>query len=171
MLENASPVRPSSEGRPTRVRLGSDGRSLRVRSRTTNDPRHLQKEPNLRAQDRRRRDLVEAFVRALGPDAVTDLVLVQVRKAAELVALAEGARAAALTGGLQDVVGLIRIENAAARAVRLLGIRIESATPKMTRALAVRRERWAQTQAAEAKKAEATAKATMESPDGRTTVD
>jgi len=170
MLEPASAVRHGSEGRPTRVRLGSDGRSLRVRSRTTNDPRHLQKEPNLRAQDRRRRDLVEAFVRALGPDAVTDLVLVQVRKAAELVALAEAARAAALTGGLQDVVGLIRIENAAARAVRLLGIRIESATPK-TRALAVRRERWAQTQAAEAKKAEATAKATMESPDGRTTVD
>jgi hypothetical protein len=170
MHENSSAIRQGSEGRPARVRSGLDGRSFRIRSAASNDPKYIPKKPNPRAQDRRRRDLVETFVRALGPDAVTDLVLVQVRKAAELVALAEAARAAALTGGLQDVVGLIRIENAAARAVRLLGIRIESATPK-TRALAVRRERWAQTQAAEAKKAEATAKATMESPDGRTTVD
>src|SRR5258708_15253829 len=93
MLENASPVRPSSGGRPARVRLGSDGRSLRVRSRTTNDPRHLPKQPNLRAMDRRRRDLIATFLAALGPNGVNDLTLLMVRKAAELVTMAEGLRA------------------------------------------------------------------------------
>jgi hypothetical protein len=53
MLENASPVRPSSGGRPTRVRLGSDGRSFRIRSAATNNPKYLSKKPNPRAQDRR----------------------------------------------------------------------------------------------------------------------
>jgi hypothetical protein len=164
MLENASPVRPSSGGRPARVRLGSDGRSLRVRSRTTNDPRHLQKQPNVRAQDRRRRDLIEAFVRALGPEAVSDLTLVQVRKAAELVALAEAARAAALVGGLQDVVGLIRIENAAARAVRLLGLKVE-APPARARGLELARQRWAE-EAEKAEKAKVAREAPAQSMEG-----
>jgi hypothetical protein len=102
-------------------------------------------QPNPRAQDRRRRDLVEAFVRALGgPEAVSDLTLVQVRKASELVALAEATRAAALTGGLQglDISGLIKIENAAARAVRLLGLKIEP-PPRTPLGLQRARERWA----------------------------
>jgi len=89
MLENASAIRPSSEGRPARVRLGSDGRSFRIRSRASNDPKYIPKQPNLRAQDRRRRDLITAFLSALEPSGVNDLTQVMVRRAAELTVAAE----------------------------------------------------------------------------------
>src|SRR5258708_912603 len=140
----SSAVRPSSEGRPARVRLGSDGRSLRVRSRTTNDPRHLQKQPNLRAQDRRRRDLIAAFLSALGPSGLNDLTQVMVRRAAELTVAAEVVRAGMLTGNLQsDITGLIKLENAARRAVLALGIRVEP-PPARARGLELARLRWAE---------------------------
>src|SRR6266481_3130213 len=117
MLENQSAIRPSS----ARVRLGSDGRSFRVRSAVTNDPRYLPKQSNLRAHARRRRDLVEAFVNALGgKDAVNDLTLLAVRKAAELTVAAEMSRAAMLRGMPTDMLALVRLEGVAARAVRVL---------------------------------------------------
>jgi hypothetical protein len=86
------------------------------------------------------------------------LTLVRVRKAAELTALAEAARAAALTGGLQglDIFGLIRIENAAARAVRVLGLKVEP-PPRAPLGLLRARERWAQAEKAKKKAREATA--------------
>jgi hypothetical protein len=161
--QNSSAVRPSCAGRAPRVRLGSDGRSFRIRSRSTNDPKYIPKQANPRAQDRRRRDLVEAFVCALGGlEAATDLTLVQVRKAAELVSLAEAARAAALTGGPQeiDIWALIRIENTAARAVRQLGLKV--GPPPAARGLQRARERWA---AAAAREASATKD--TEASDGR----
>jgi hypothetical protein len=152
MLENASAIRPSSEGRPARVRLGSDGRSFRVRSRSTNDPRYLPKQPNPRAQDRRRRDLITAFVNALGgKDAVNDLAMLQVRRCAELQSMCEQARAAQLNGQPVDMLALVRLEGIAARSLRSLGFKIEP-PPARARGLERARERWAQ-QAEEARKA------------------
>jgi hypothetical protein len=110
--------------------------------------------------------LAEAFMAAL-PAGVNDLTRAQVKKAAELVALAEAARAAALTGGLQDVVGLIRIENAAARAVRLLGIKVEKPRGG-DGGLTIARARWEE-QREKAKKAgeAATSKSTEPPTDDR----
>jgi hypothetical protein len=126
MLENASAVRPSSEGRQPRVRSGSDGRSFRIRSAASNDPKYIPKKPNPRAQDRRRRDLVEAFVNALGGEQVcSDLTLVAVRRAAELQAMCEMARANMLNGQPTDMLALVRLEGVASRAVRALGLKTE----------------------------------------------
>jgi hypothetical protein len=169
MLENASAVRPSSEGRPTRVRLGSDGRSFRIRSRASNDPKYIPKQPNLRAQDRRRRDLIAAFLAALGPDAVNDLTQVMVRRAAELTVAAEVVRAGMLTGNLQsDITGLIKLENAARRAVLALGLRIEP-PPAKARGLEIARQRWRDAEAKQAEKAKTAGEATLATegpPDG-----
>jgi hypothetical protein len=168
MLENASAVRPSFEGRPAHVRLGSDGRSLRVRSRMTNDLRHLQKQPNPRAQDRRRRDLITAFLTALGPEAVNDLTQVMVRRAAELTVACEVVRAGMLAGNLQsDITGLIKLENAARRAVLALGIKVEKPRGG-DGGLTIARARWEE-QREKAKKAgeAAASKNTEPAPDDR----
>jgi hypothetical protein len=161
MLENASTVRPSSERRPARVRFGSDGRSFRIRSAASNDPKYIPKKPNPRAQDRRRRDLVEAFVNTLGGEQVcSDLTLVAVRRAAELQAMCEMARANMLNGQPVDMLALVRLEGVAARAIRQLGIKVEP-PPAKARGLELARLRWA-----EAAERERKAKAT-EPPDGR----
>jgi hypothetical protein len=164
MLENSSAVRHGSEGRPTRVRSGSDGRSFRIRSRASNDPKYIPKQPNLRAQDRRRRDLIAAFLAALGPDAVNDLTQVMVRRAAELTVAAEVVRAGMLTGNLQsDITGLIKLENAARRAVLALGIKVEKPRGGAG-GLTIARARWEeQRKAREA----STAKDTEVPPDDR----
>ena len=94
--------------------------------------------------DRRRRDLVETFMAALGgPSVVNELTQVTVRKAAELVVLAEATRAGMLNGGVTDIVGLIRIEGEARRACRALGLKIEAASGP-PRGLLRARARWAQ---------------------------
>jgi len=62
--------------------------------------------------------------------SVTELVAVQIRKAAELLTMAEGIRAGALGGTPQtsgDLTALIRIEGEARRALRALGLKIEPA--------------------------------------------
>jgi hypothetical protein len=110
----------------TRKAAGSSG--ARYRSAVTNDPRFLPKNPlSRRALDRRRKDLVSSFLAALGPDALNDdLTQVLVRRAAELTVAAEVVRAGMLTGNLQgDIAGLIKLENAARRAVAALGIKVE----------------------------------------------
>jgi hypothetical protein len=168
MLENSPAVRPNSEGRPTRVRLGSDGRSFRIRSAATNNPKYLSKKPNPRAQDRRRRDLIAAFLSALGPDAVNDLTAVMVRRAAELTVAAEVVRAGMLTGNLQsDITGLIKLENAARRAVLALGLKVEP-PPAKARGLEIARQRWRDAEAKKAEKAKTAGEAThtTEAPDG-----
>jgi cobalamin-dependent methionine synthase I len=131
--------------------------------------------------DRRRRDLVETFMAALGgPSVVNDLTQVTVRKAAELVVLAEATRAGMLNGVVTDITALIRIEGEARRACRALGLKIEPVPPKTTPAgLQRARARWdadekAKAEADEKAKAqaveeagEATAKDNTDLPDAR----
>jgi hypothetical protein len=102
------------------------------RSKTTNKPGYLAPLTPLR-QTRRRRDLINLFIAALGgPDAVTDLTLVAVKRAAELTCASERARALILTSPsvlATDLEMLSRLEGAASRAVRALGIKDDAAKP------------------------------------------
>ena len=122
--------------------------------------------------DRRRRDLVATFMDALGgPSMVNELTQVTVRKAAELVVLAEATRAGMLNVVVTDIIGLIRIEGEARRACRSLGLKIEPVPPKTTPAGLLRaRQRWKADEKAKAAQAaeragEATAKDNTELPD------
>jgi len=73
---------------------------------------------------RRVRDLAESFAAQLGGwPTLSDTMAANVRKAAELTALAERARADALRDGSVDPLGLVRLEGATGRAVRALGIK------------------------------------------------
>jgi hypothetical protein len=76
---------------------------------------------------RRRRELIEVYAAALGgADALSEGQLIDIRKAAELTALAEQARARAMRDGTADIgelSAMIRLESTAARAVRTLGIK------------------------------------------------
>jgi hypothetical protein len=110
------------------------------RSRVTNDAAFLPKRPpSLFAQARRRRDLVEAFIEALGgEDAMSPVVLMQIRRAAELVTGAELIRADMLNGLPVDMNSLVRLEGHASRAVLALGVKIEKKLPSLARA----RARW-----------------------------
>jgi len=104
--------------------------------------------------NRRRRDLITAFVSALGgKDAVNDITLMAVRKAAELTVAAEMARAAMLSGTPTDMLALVRLEGVAARAVRLLGLKVEPPA-KAHGGLELARARWAE-QAERERKAKA----------------
>ena len=140
------------------------------RSRTTNNPSFLPRKPLSPFQSaRRQRDLVEAFVSALG-GSVTELVAGQIRKCAELMTMAEGIRAGALGGTPQtsgDLMALIRIEGEARRCLKTLGIKVEPAA-KPSGALTIARARWEEQRAQEqAKKArEASTTPTTGPPDG-----
>jgi hypothetical protein len=83
---------------------------------------------------RRRRELVRIYTAALGgPTALTDGQLIDIRKAAELVALAEQMRARAMaigTGGAAELSAMVRLESAATRAVRSLGVKAVANTSK-----------------------------------------
>jgi hypothetical protein len=73
---------------------------------------------------RRRRELIAAYTNALGGDAaLTEGQRVDIRKAAELVALAEDCRALAMQegpGGAGAISALVRLESSSTRAVRAL---------------------------------------------------
>jgi hypothetical protein len=164
MLENTPAARPVVARHKPVIRHGSGSPPPATRSAQTNDPKFLPKQPlSRRAVDRRRKDLVEAFVNALGGEqACSDLTLVAVRRAAELQAMCEMARANMLNGQPTDMLALIRLEGCASRAVRLLGIKVEKPPPKAL-GLTLARQRWAEQDAREAaRKAKAT-----EAPDGR----
>jgi hypothetical protein len=111
------------------------------RAASTNNPEALSR-VSLRAQARRRHDLIRVFVDALGGrDAVSDVALMQVKKAAELLALAEIVRAKMLGDPGRDVTGLVRLEGEARRT--LAGLGIKSDVPKVSLALQQRRRaRW-----------------------------
>lgn len=83
---------------------------------------------------RRRRELIQIFTTALGgPSALTGGQQIDIRKAAELTALAEQARAKAMqegTGGAGDLSAMVRLESTAARAVRALNIKPVAGTSK-----------------------------------------
>jgi hypothetical protein len=73
------------------------------------------------AVGRRIHDLSDQWAAALGGwDTLTDLMSSNVRKAAELTALAEKCRADALRDGNVDPLALVRLEGASNRAVRAL---------------------------------------------------
>ena len=100
-------------------------RSTTNRSKLTDPLKSLQGRDGRTAQGRRRRDLIGIFLNALGgPDAVSELQLVEVRKAAELTVTAETVRARVLAGDATiPLDGLVRLEGEARRAIRGLGIK------------------------------------------------
>jgi hypothetical protein len=99
-------------------------KALATRAKATNDPFSLPL-VNKRAQDRRRRDLVTAFIAGLGgPSAASELALIHVRRAVELTVAAEQTRAAMLTGAAVDLDQLVKLEGEARRAMRTLGIKL-----------------------------------------------
>jgi hypothetical protein len=85
---------------------------------------------------RRRRQLIAAYSNALGGDAsLTEGQRVDIRKAAELVALAEDCRALALqegSGGAGMISVLVRLESSSARAVRALRLPAPKAAAHQT---------------------------------------
>jgi hypothetical protein len=111
------------------------------RAASTNNPEALSRVSH-QAQTRRRHDLIRVFVNALGGrDAVSDVALMQVKKAAELLALAEMVRAKMLGDPGRDVTGLVRLEGEARRTLAALGIKAD--VPKAPLALQHRRRaRW-----------------------------
>jgi hypothetical protein len=116
MLENrAATIRQPSLARALGVELPS-----RQRARRTNDP--LATIETNTARGRRIADLVRAYLKALGNP--TDIERqAAVIAADELQVLAEEARAAALKSGSPDLDQVERVQGAADRAVRRLGIK------------------------------------------------
>jgi hypothetical protein len=92
---------------------------------------------------RRRRELIEAYSNALGGAArLTESQRTDIKKAAELVALAEAMRALALQegpGGAGAISAMVRLESTASRAVRALRI----PAPKAAAAVPSVAEYWA----------------------------
>jgi len=111
MLETNAQLRTMTGPRPAnnRAKLTNKPQRMSINGRT--------------AIGRRVRDLCEGFVAQLGGwSALSDTMIANVRKAAELSALAEQTRAAALRDGNVDALGLVRLEGAATRAVRALSL-------------------------------------------------
>jgi hypothetical protein len=82
---------------------------------------------------KRAKELAASFVAQLGDAALDAATSAAVQKAAELVVVAEEIRAKALRGEAVDFTALIKIENAARRAVADLGLdRKRPSAPAMT---------------------------------------
>ena len=114
----------------------------------TNDPNYMPKvTPNRVAQNRRRRDLVAMLLDACG-GSVSELGMVEVRKAAELTVAAEVARAAMLNGDAPiDIAALTKLENVARRAMHGLaafGLKVAKVPAGPSPGLALARKRWAE---------------------------
>jgi hypothetical protein len=121
------------------------------------------------ALGKRLRDLADAFAERLGGwPALSVTAAGSVRRAAELQAMCEMARANMLNGQPTDMLALVRLEGVAARAIRQLGIKIEP-PPAKARGLTLARARWAEAEAKKAEKAKTAGEATHAtegSPDG-----
>ena len=82
---------------------------------------------------RRQRALANAFILALGGlDRVSAVQMADVKRAAELVALAEATRSRIMRAGATpagELTALIRLEGTAARAQRALGIKPGASAP------------------------------------------
>jgi hypothetical protein len=149
--ENCTPVAAISS--PARV-AGAD-RSPRLRARVTNDPlsgrasRHS-------AQGRRIGDLFDAFIAAMG-NTTDALAQANALAAAEMFVAAEGARAKLLAGGDVEIEQVVKLQGAAARAERKLGIKpaVKPAGPSLAEYLAELAAKDAADAAAAAKAAEA----------------
>jgi hypothetical protein len=122
------------------------------RGAASNDPWRLGRQTP-RAIARRRRDLMQAFISALGgPEVVSPMVLLQIKKGAELLALAESVRAGLFNCPTRDVTGLVRLEGEARRTLAALGLRAEPPPPP-PRGLERARQRWAQQETTKTTKA------------------
>jgi hypothetical protein len=100
-------------------------------SRLTSHP-HQPSVSRRSALGKRLRDLADAFAERFGGwDALSVPVAADVRRAAELVALSEQARADALRNGLADPSQLIKLEGIADRAVRRLGLDAVVTRPRL----------------------------------------
>jgi hypothetical protein len=93
-----------------------------ARARASNKPSASSVDGRSRV-GRRVRDLAGSFASQLGGWAtLSDTMAANVRRAAELSALAERARAEALRDGNVDPLALVRLEGAAGRAVKALAL-------------------------------------------------
>jgi hypothetical protein len=77
---------------------------------------------------RRRKELIGAYVAALGGRRVTAIVLQNVEAAVDMAMLAKTARAA-LAAGRTSINDVVKLENAADRAVRRLNLPTPGAAP------------------------------------------
>jgi hypothetical protein len=85
------------------------------------------------APARRTKALIGKFVAELGgADAVSEVQMLRVRRAAELTVASEWMRASALRGELIDPLALVRLENLASRATDALGLPSASSKPAET---------------------------------------
>jgi hypothetical protein len=74
--------------------------------------------------NRRRKDLIDGYIETLGGrSSVTPLQMVDIERAVALTLLAQETRAKALRGETVKIADLTRLEGAADRAVRRLGIK------------------------------------------------
>ena len=112
--------RPASVAEPPPGRAAGDLRPAALRARATNDPLHGRASRNT-AQGRRIGDLFDAYLRAMG-NPVDALAQANALAAAELKVATEDARAKLLAGGNIDPDQVVKLEGAAARAERKLGI-------------------------------------------------
>jgi hypothetical protein len=118
------------------ARAVADARPPRQRARRTNDL-FASLEMNT-ARGRRVGDLVRAYFKALGHPTDVERQAAVIA-AAELQVLAEEARSAALKSGTPDLDQVVRVQGAADRAVRRLGIKPgKPATPSLAEHLARR---------------------------------
>src|SRR5262245_42686751 len=92
------------------------------RSRATNKPAKMVLDQRS-AVGRRLKDLADAYAESLGGwPKLSDAQAAAVRRAAEMVVLAEQARHEALRNGVGDPDRLVQLENLAARAVKALSL-------------------------------------------------
>jgi hypothetical protein len=106
--------------RPPTLRSAPAERPRSICSKSTNDPRFVHGVDGRSKLMRRRRDLIALFVAELGGD-VSAAGMLEVIRAADATAIAENYRARALRGEAIVLDDLVRLENAAARAVKALG--------------------------------------------------
>jgi hypothetical protein len=125
--ETGAPAQPKPADSRSRAQAQRMGRA-----KATNDPSYMPPAMTNLRQARRRRDLVAMFLDACGGrEAVGELTLVSIRRAAELICTAETVRAMVLNGGSNAATldALIKIEGESRRAVRALGLKPDSAKP------------------------------------------
>ena len=108
--------------RPSTDRAQAGPRPAHCRARISNKPHRMVIDGRSQL-GRRLQDLAESFAAQLGGWAgMSDMLAANVRRAAELSTLAEQTRAEALRAGNVDPLALVRLEGAATRAVRALGL-------------------------------------------------
>ena len=118
LMHSTVEIAPRSSGN----NMPTAPRPAHCRSRISNKPNRMVIDGRSRL-GRRLNDLAASFARQVGGWAgMSDMMSSNVRRAAELTALAEQMRTEALRDGKVDPLALVRLEGAATRAVRALGL-------------------------------------------------